>query len=190
MAIPKNTSASTKDRILAAVAITGFSVALLATGATAHAADDIVPRDEIEATYRAQTKGTQLFRAKKYAEAIPHLEFAAQRGFKEAQQRLGEIYVNGMGDVERDLAQGVGWLGVAASGASEPRIRRLYQKVRESIPEEHNETIDRIVAQYTRNFNGSKTRVVCEMVQRAGTHAKVMRCRYLDESLYPDINLR
>ena len=60
--------------------------------------------------------------------------------------------------------------------------------MRESLPAEHNEAIDNIVAQYTRNFDGRKTRVVCEMVQRAGTHGKVMRCRYLDESLYPGIN--
>ena len=187
MADSTRTRAWTNSRILAAVAIAGCML-LFATGALAQTAEDIVSQEEIETTYRAQTKGTQLFRAKKYAEAIPHLEFAAQRGFKEAQQRLGEIYVNGMGDVERDLAQGVGWLGVAASGASEPRMRRLYQKVRESIPEQHNETIDRVVEQYKRNFDGSRTRVVCEMVQRAGTHGKVMRCRYLDENLYPGLN--
>jgi len=171
-----------------ALAIAAAASCALFAGAPMQAADDIVPQDEIENTYRAQTKGTQLFLAKKYAEAIPHLEFAAQRGFKDAQVRLGEIYVNGMGEVKQDLAQGVGWLGVAASGESEPRIRQLYAKVRESLPAEHAEAIDRIVEQYKRNFDGRRTRVVCEMVQRAGTHGKVMRCRYMDESLYPGIN--
>ena len=164
---------------------TGFA---MLTVTPAHGADEYVPQDEIENTYRAQTQGRQLFRAKKYKEAIPYLEFAAQRGFKQAQVRLGEIYVKGMGEVEPDLVQGVGWLGVAASGESDPRIRQLYESVRENIPAQHSETVDKIVEQYTRNFDGRRTRVVCEMVQRAGTHGKMMRCRFLDENLYPGIS--
>ena len=158
------------------------------TTAPAQGADEYVPQAEIENTYRAQTQGRQLFRAKKYEEAIPYLEFAAQRGFKQAQVRLGEIYVKGLGGVEADLVQGVGWLGVAASGESDARIRQLYESVRENIPAQHNEAIDKIVEQYRSNFDGSRTRVVCEMVQRAGTHRKMMRCRYLDENLYPGIS--
>ena len=177
-------------------ALKGTHVAILAGIAAGFAmltgpvlgADDLVPQQEIENTYRAQTQGRQLFRAKKYEEAIPYLEFAAQRGFKQAQVRLGEIYVKGLGGVKADLVQGVGWLGVAASGESDPRIRQLYNSVRESIPAEHNETIEKIVEQYTSNFDGSRTRVVCEMVDRAGTHGKMMRCRYLDENLYPGIS--
>lgn len=171
------------------VAILAGMVAGLATlTAPVLVADDLVPQQEIENTYRAQTQGRQLFRAKKYEEAIPYLEFAAQRGFKQAQVRLGEIYVKGLGGVKADLVQGVGWLGVAASGESDPRIRQLYNSVRESIPPEHNETIEKIVEQYTSNFDGSRTRVICEMVDRAGTHGKMMRCRYLDENLYPGIS--
>lgn len=177
-------------------ALKGTHVAILAGIAAgfatltvpAKAADDIIPQGEIENTYRAQTQGRQLYRAKKYKEAIPYLEFAAQRGFKQSQVRLGEIYVKGLGDVEPDLVQGVGWLGVAASGESAPEIRRLYKSVRENIPAQHNDTIEKIVQQYTSNFDGSRTRVVCEMVDRAGTHGKMMRCRYLDESLYPGIS--
>ncbi len=158
------------------------------TAMPVHAEDDIVPQAEIENTYRAQTQGRQLYRAKKYAEAIPYLEFAAQRGFKQAQMRLGEIYVSGLGGVKQDIAQGIGWLGVAASGESDPRIRKRYKDVREAIPAEHNETLDRIVEQYTSSFDGQNTRVVCEMVDRAGTYGKMMRCRYLDENLYPGIS--
>ena len=157
-------------------------------GTHARGADEIVPRAEIEYTYRAQTQGRQLYIAEKYKEAVPYLEFAALRGFKEAQRLLGEIYVNGLGDVERDIAQGVGWLGVAASGESEPKIRQLYQSVRERLPPQHNETFDKVVEQYTQSYDGRHTRVVCEMVQQAGTHGKMMRCRYLDESLYPGIS--
>ena len=73
--------------------------------------------------------------------------------------RLGEIYVSGLGGVEQDIAQGVGWLGVAASGESDPRIRQRYKAVRDAVPAEHNETLDRLVEQYTSNFNGQNTRV-------------------------------
>ena len=172
------------------VAILAGMVAGFATfpATPVQAADDIIPQGEIENTYRAQTQGRQLYRAKKYKEAIPYLEFAAQRGFKQSQVRLGEIYVKGLGGVEPDLVQGVDWLGVAASGESAPEIRRLYKSVRENIPAQHNETIEKIVEQYTSNFDGSRTRVVCEMVDRAGTHGKMMRCRYLDESMYPGIS--
>ena len=178
-------------------ALKGTHVAILAgivagfaalTAAPVTAADDIIPQGEIENTYRAQTQGRQLYRAKKYKEAIPYLEYAAKRGFKQSQVRLGEIYVKGLGGVEPDLVQGVGWLGVAASGESAPEIRRLYKSVRENIPAQHNETIEKIVEQYTSNFDGARTRVVCEMVDRAGTHGKMMRCRYLDESMYPGIS--
>ena len=184
MVDPTKTRTSGRRVILAGIAAAGL--ALLAAGPS-QAASDVVAQQDIEDTYRAQTKGRQLYRAEKYAEAIPYLEFAAQRGFKQAQVRLGEIYVKGLGGVKADLVQGVGWLGVAASGASDPRIRQLYETVRGNIPEQHNETIDKIVDQYTRNFDGRRTRVVCERVQRAGTHGKIMRCRYLDEGLYPDI---
>ena len=179
-----NALKGTRIAILTGMAA-GF--AMLA-GIPGQGADDIVPRDEIEYTYRAQTQGQQLYRAEKYDEAIPYLEFAAQRGFKQAQVRLGEIYVNGLGGIEQDLVQGVGWLGVAASGDSEPRIRRLYASVRDKLPAQHLGTFDKVVEQYTQNFDGRKTRVVCEMVQQAGTHGKLMRCRYLDEGLYPGIS--
>lgn len=178
-----NALKGTRIAILAGIAASFATV----TGTPVQAAE-IVPQAEIENTYRAQTQGRQLYRAEKYKEAIPYLEFAAQRGFKQAQVRLGEIYVKGLGGVEPDLVQGVGWLGVAASGESAPEIRRLYESVRESIPAQHNDTIEKVVQQYTSNFDGSRTRVVCEMVQRAGTHRKMMRCRYLDENLYPGIS--
>jgi len=165
-----------------------MAIGLVMTTAPASGQDDLVPQEEIENTYRAQTQGRQLFRAKKYEEAIPYLEFAAQRGFKQAQVMLGEIYVKGLGGVKADLVQGIGWLGVAASGESDPRIRQLYESVRENIPKQHDDTVEKIIAQYTRNFDGRRTRVVCEMVQRAGTHGKLMRCRYLDENLYPGIS--
>ncbi len=149
----------------------------------------MVPQEEIENTYRAKNQGEQLYRSEKYEEAIPYLKFAAERGFKEPQAQLGSIYVNGLGGVKQDLAQGVGWLGVAASGKSKPEIKKLYKQVRKKIPKEHDEAIDGIVDRFTRTYDGHLTRVVCEMTQRAGTNTKVLRCRFLDEGNYPSLRI-
>ena len=176
-----------QGRLATIVASVAAAIALLAT-APCVAQEDIVPRDEIEATYRAQTQGRQLYRAKKYEEAIPYLEFAAQRGFKQAQAQLGQIYVEGLGNVERDPAQGIGWLGAAAAGETDPQFKQLYEKVRAQIPEEHNAALDKVVETYKSNFDGRRTRVVCEMVARAGRHGRTLRCRYIDENLYPGIS--
>lgn len=176
-----------KGRLATIVASVAAAIALL--GAVPYSAqEDIVPRDEIEATYRAQTQGKQLYVAKKYEEAIPYLEFAAQRGFKQAQAQLGQIYVEGLGNVKQDIAQGVGWLGAAAAGETEPQFKQLYDRVRAQIPKQHNETLDKIVETYKSNYDGRRTRVVCEMVARAGRHGRTLLCRYIDEDLYPGIS--
>ena len=148
-----------------------------------------VPQEEIENTYRAKNQGEALYRAGKYEEALPYLRFAAERGFKESQSQLGSIYVNGLGGVEQDLVQGVGWLGVAASGKTEPDIKKLYKKIREQIPAQHNATLDDIVQKFKQNYDGSLTRVVCELVSRAATNTKELRCRFLDEGNYPSLRI-
>ena len=63
-----NALKGTRIAILAAIA-GGFAT----VSATPVQAAEIVPQAEIENTYGAQTEGRQLYRAKKYAEAIPVL---------------------------------------------------------------------------------------------------------------------
>ena len=169
----------------------GLALLALATvPAHAEATTDIVPPDEIENTYRARKQGRQLYRAEKYLEAEPYLLFAAERGFKDAQTQLGQIYVRGLGEVKQDLVQGIGWLGVAASGKSDPRTRKLYKQVRENIPKEHDATVETIVEQFIENYDGRRTRVTCEMESSAGRHTKEVRCRFIDEANYPSLNVR
>ena len=68
-------------------------------------------------------------------EAIPYLEFAAQRGFKQAQVRLGEIYTNpALAVLNLDLVQGdrlARSRGIRGKRSTE--IRRLYKE----RPREH-----------------------------------------------------
>ena len=175
-----------------AAALTGglAILALAAAPAHAQATTEMVPPDEIENTYRARKQGRQLYRAEKYDEAVQYLTFAAERGFKDAQTQLGQIYVRGLGGVEADLVQGIGWLGVAASGKSDPRTRKLYEQVRGNIPKEHDETVEKIVQQFIQNYDGRRTRVSCKMERSAGRNTKESRCRFIDESNYPSLNVR
>ena len=184
-----------------------MSVAILATWLAgfaipwvlAHASDEAVPQDEIENTYRAQAQGWALFQGKNYDEAVEYLEFAAERGFKHAQVLLGQILFDGLGDVPQNVNMGIGWLGVGAEGESEARLRQSYEMRREALVKrltdagrdanEVNDQIDNLVNTFISSYDGKRTRVVCELVQQAGTHGKVTRCRYLDEANYPTISL-
>ena len=173
---------------LAAAMAGGLAVAF----APAHAqtTGDFVPPEEIENTYRARQQGEQLYRVEKYEESIPYLLFAAERGFKDSQTLLGQIYVQGLGGVKKDVVQGIGWLGVAASGKSDPRTRKLYKQVRESIPKEHDATVETIVEQFVENYDGRRTRVTCQFEASAGRHTKEVRCRFIDEANYPSVKVR
>ena len=175
-----------------AAALAGGLVVLALAAAPAHAEGtaDLVPPDEIENTYRARKQGRQLYRSEKYQEAVPYLLFAAERGFKDAQTQLGQIYVQGLGGVKQDLVQGIGWLGVAASGKTDPRTRKLYKQIRKSIPKEHDETVETIVKQFIQNYDGRRTRVKCELESSAGRYTKESRCRFIDESAYPSLSVR
>ena len=176
---------------LAAALAGGLAVLTLAAApAHAQAPAELVPPEEIENTYRARKQGRQLYRSEKYQEAVPFLLFAAERGFKDAQTQLGQIYVQGLGGVKQDLVQGIGWLGVAASGKTDPRTRKLYKQIRKSIPKEHDETVEKIVKQFIRNYDGQRTRVKCELESSAGRYTKESRCRFIDESAYPSLSVR
>lgn len=175
---------------LTAALTCGLALAFAAVPAYAQSDSDLVPPEEIENTYRARKQGRQLYRAEKYEEAMPYLLFAAERGFKDAQTQLGQIYVQGRGGVKQDLVQGIGWLGVAASGKSDPRTRKLYEQVRENIPEEHNATVEKIVKQFIENYDGRRTRVTCKLESSAGRYTKESRCRFIDEANYPSLNVR
>ena len=175
------------NRIVSAALLLGLANLLLP--ATASAESSRVSQEEIENTYRAKKQGQHLYRAGKYAEAIEYLEFAAQRGFKQPQAQLGSIYLNGLGDVEKDLVQGIGWLGVAAYGETDAEIKKLFDKVWAQLPEQHKAPLQRVVDQFTQRYDGRKTRVVCDLDQRAGTNRRELRCKYVDESQYPHLDI-
>lgn len=166
-----------------------FALPNLLLPATALAESSRVPQEEIENTYRAKKQGEHLYRSGNYAEAIQYLEFAAQRGFKQSQAQLGSIYLNGLGDVEKDLVQGIGWLGVAASGETDAQIKKLFDRVWGQLPEQHKKALQQVIDEFKERYDGRKTRVICDLDQRAGTNRRELRCKYMDESQYPHLDI-
>lgn len=169
--------------------LAGMSAMLLFAPAISAQKPEIIPQEEIENTYRAKKQGEHLYRRGAYDEALPYLLFAAQRGFKRPQALVGQIYVQGLGGVEKDIAQGVGWLGAAASGKTDSEIRKAYQNVWEQVPEQHHATLNDVIEQFKQRYDGSALGVSCDLQPRAGTNTRDLRCRFRDEVHYPYLQI-
>ena len=64
--------------------------------------------DVIAEFFAASERGGSLYDAGRYAEAVPYLTVAAERGFKVPQASLGDILLNGRGGVPRVRRRGSG----------------------------------------------------------------------------------
>ncbi|MXY54071.1 MAG: hypothetical protein F4Y86_16305 [Gammaproteobacteria bacterium] len=135
-------------------------------------------------THLSNERGRQLYLQHRYDEAAPHLLAAAKRGFKMAQARLGEILVLGLGDVEQDVASGMGWMGVAASGTTMPSVKSRLNELRSHVPPELHSRLDGIIAAYTAQFGSEATGVNCLRGKQAGTHLTKIRCNFAEEWKY------
>ena len=147
---------------------------------------EITPAMDILEVYDAHNRGGYYYRLRMYERAYPYLKEAAMAGFKESQARLGFIYQQGLGGVERNWIEAVGWLGVAASKTSRPEIINYWKNLYKRIPEERHEMIDHIVEVYTEKYGSEATGVICDMNRPAGSHIKKMRCYFEDEIEYRD----
>ena len=139
---------------------------------------EIIPAVEMLDIYDANTRGGYYYRLRMYERAYPYLKEAAKSGFKDSQARLGFIYQQGLGGVERNWIEAVGWLGVAASRTSRPEIMNYWKRIYRRIPEDRHEMIDHIVEVYTKKYGSEATGVYCEMNRPAGSHIKKMRCTF------------
>ena len=146
----------------------------------------ITPAMDILDVYDAHNRGGYYYRLRMYERAYPYLKEAAMAGFKESQARLGFIYQQGLGGVERNWIEAVGWLGVAASKTSRPEIINYWKRLYKRIPEHRHEMIDHIVEVYTDKYGSEATGVICDMNRPAGSHIKKMRCYFEDEIEYRD----
>lgn len=138
--------------------------------------------EERRAIYRELARGRELYARADYERAFPHLLNTAEHGFKGAQARVGYIYLRGLGEVARDSAAAVGWLGVAASGNSAPEITNYFNGIWKQIPERHVPYFEEIVEEYESKYGEEATDVTCELRRPVDSHLKQLSC-YFDKDM-------
>ena len=141
----------------------------------------------ISEVYEAANRGSQLYREKRYKEALPFLVVAAKRGFKWAQASAADIYLHGRGGVPSDLEAGIGWLGVAAEPRTSTSILAYYNETRDLLPERFtDDALDAIVADYRAQYGNGEHRVACRFDTDPGNawsfNFKTLRCHFIDEA--------
>ena len=136
--------------------------------------------------YRDLARGKRLFAKRKVDQAFPYLLDAAQRGFKDSQVRVGYVYLRGLGEVERDSEQAIGWLGVASNGRTSPSIRNYFNDIWKRIPDRHVPYFQEVVEEYRSKYGRRATGVVCEMKRPLDSHVKQLGC-FFEEDLHDDV---
>ena len=126
--------------------------------------------------YRDLAKGKRLYALDQIDEAFPYLLDTAQRGFKDSQARVGHIYLQGLGDIEKDATQGVGWLGAASTGSTSPGIRNYFNDIWKRIPETHVAYFEEVVEDYRARYGEEATGVVCDLNRPLRSFVKELHC--------------
>ncbi len=149
-------------------------------------------REEIENAfsindfYRVNNLGSYYYRTKQYEKAFPYLLASAKRGFKGAQYRLGVIYVNGLGGIERDVILGIGWFGCAASPRSNAGMKETFKELMAQVPERVKPKVQDIVDALIERYGSEATGVSCMNTRVAGTHMRSFQCNFDKEFEYRD----
>ena len=138
--------------------------------------DRIQTLEDRRRIYRDLAKGKRLYALDQIDEAFPYLLDTAQRGFKDSQARVGHIYLQGLGDVEPDTTQGVGWLGVASTGQTSPGIRNYFNDIWKRIPENHVAYFEEVVEDYRSRYGEEATGVVCDLNRPLRSFVKELHC--------------
>ena len=138
--------------------------------------------EERRQIYEQLADGRRFYSRKDYERAFPLLLNTAEHGFKEAQARVGYIYLRGLGEVSRNSTVAIGWLGVAASGNSAPGIRNYFNDIWRQIPERHVPYFEEVVEEYESKYGEQATDVTCELRRPVGSHVKQLSC-FFDRDL-------
>lgn len=150
--------------------------------------DRIQTLEDRRRIYRDLAKGKRLYALDQIDEAFPYLLDTAQRGFKDSQARVGHIYLQGLGDVEMDATQGVGWLGAASSGSTSPGIRNYFNDIWKRIPETHVAYFEEVVEDYRARYGEEATGVVCDLNRPLRSFVKELHC-YFEAPLPEEIRV-
>lgn len=123
----------------------------------------------------AQSWGFKLYDDGEFEEALPYLDAAARMGLKEAQARLGGMYLYGKGTKRNDLV-GISWLGVAARGESTATIQEIFGTVWEKVPENAIPQLTEYIDTFEAEFGELK--IECEKSRQAGSHIATEVCSF------------
>ena len=131
----------------------------------------------ITQTYNVRQRGMLLYELGRYAEALPLLLVAAERGFKWPQAMAGDIYLHGRGGVRRDLRSGFGWLGVAASPRTSPQIDGYFRQAMAELPDHMRTAVAATVDEYRDRWDSRGWRVSCRRVVSESPNSVVTSLR-------------
>ena len=131
--------------------------------------------------YQELATGHRLYADKKIKEAFPYLLNTAERGFKHSQVKVGHIYAYGLGEVERDTSQAVGWLGVAAADESSRPIKSYFDTIWKRIPEQHVPYFEEVVEEFKSKYGARATGVVCDMIRPTHSYIKRLSCFFKED---------
>lgn len=147
-----------------------------------------VTSDERRRIYEELRTARRLYSQREIDKAFPYLINTAEKGFKDSQAKVGHILLQGLGDVERDTVQAVGWLGVASSGRTAPAIRNYFNDVWKRIPEHYVPYFEEVVEEYKTKYGRDATGVVCDMHRPVVSYLPRLAC-FFEEDL-PDLARR
>lgn len=142
--------------------------------------------DERRRIYERLREAQALYSRNRIDEAMPLLLETAERGFKDSQAKVGHIYLQGLGEVEKDAERAVGWLGVASAGTTSPPIRNYFNDVWERLPEQYVPYFEEVVEEYRSKYGGRATGVVCKMERPLSSFLKRLGC-YFEEDVRDDV---
>lgn len=142
--------------------------------------------EERREIYEQLAQGRRLYSNSQYKRAFPFLLNTAKHGFKDAQARVGYIYLNGLGEVARDSTVAVGWFGVAASGNSSPDIKNYFNDLWNRIPEEHVPYFREVVEEYESRYGEHATGVTCDLHRPVRSFVKRLSCYFKMDQLLMD----
>lgn len=133
-------------------------------------------RRSIEDVYKARSMGIDYFDHGQYEEAYPLLMTAALHGLKRAQARLGYMHLYGFGPAEKDARYALGWLGVAADGLTEAKIRKVFRDVWKKVPKANRPAVQKLIDKYIASYGTKVNDVKCMRVNKRGSQIRVVEC--------------
>ena len=141
----------------------------------------VLSAQDRERIYAELAEARKLYSSNQIEAALPYLLSTAAHGFKDSQAKVGHIYLQGLGPVERNSQQAVGWLGVASSGTTSPTIRNYFNDVWERIPEHYVPHFEEVVDEFTRKYGERATGMVCKLDRPVRSHQKKLGCFFRED---------